>query len=168
MQATGKLSKLYDPIKKTTAINRMIGDIRDLEEFCDSITIKHMHNEVDSNLYKSEIDLRSIGLIDKILKEYDICRCDYAESIYESSILFFENSIMSKANGRKKFSQKRYQNYPTHDSIIVNLKDFLDTNNGFVDKIYSEKKSKPSKNDKIQEFCTRFNIPIFPTTRIQT
>jgi hypothetical protein len=157
-QIKGKyLEKIHftDNTKKYAAIKELLG-IDNIQDFSDKVFVKQIFDEVDANLVVSGFEFRCIGLIDKILKRYNIRRYGMAESIYQSIRTCYEN-LVSEASRRIKMKiSSGNQPFPLKESVLISLEDVLNFDNSIIDKI------SPKFHDRdgaINDFYGKFSIP---------
>lgn len=150
------LSNLYFESTKEETLKLLINSPDYKEEFT-SLTFPYlMHNRKDQNLDLTELDLRSIGLIDLILKQVNVKRYGYANTIYTALNLFLENQVVNKADELKRILNTKIPKIPNKESINLKIDKLLLFENCFIDKLSNNHASRGETFDK---FCSYFNIP---------
>jgi hypothetical protein len=140
---------------KNEAIKEMNEDCPD--DFCERVVVKQMLDEIHPNLLNSDIDLRSIAMIDRILKEYNVNEYGAAEAVYHSFRACFENiESREAAKIKERVANQLNVGFPIEESVTIPLNDLLDHNNSFFDKISSRFLDRVSA---INDFYAKFSIP---------
>lgn len=141
-----------DTIKKITGINDT--------NFSSKVGIRQIIDVIDTNIESGVIDLMSISVIDKILKECGVMVYGAAESVYQAIRTCFENLQNEQSTLLKK---KKYQSKLTYplkeEGVLISFEKIIDHANSFIDKIQLVKINK-KREDFINDFYTTFSVPI--------
>ncbi|GFP20784.1 hypothetical protein HKBW3S06_00011 [Candidatus Hakubella thermalkaliphila] len=161
-QIKGFLEKIYTDKKK--AVESILGNVSNLEIFCDVFTPKQILNAVDMNLKRGDLDLRSIAMCDEILKQLSLREYGIAEIVYQALLTCYENVVQEKSNELKaKAAYTANATFPLGDSVQVELYRLINFNNSFIDQVESKF---PNRNEAITHFYTLFAIPNLPKLKV--
>lgn len=161
------LEKLYSTQEiKIEAIKQIIGNVSALEDFAGKVIMKQMIDDIDVNVQKSNIDLRSTAIIDSILKECTVSEYGCADSTYQALRVCYENLVQEKANFLKSRIQGTRSIRPLEEGVEISVEKLLTFSNSFIDKICSKFPNR-SRNEIIRDFYTRFNLPQIPIQLVE-
>ncbi len=153
-----------DITNKHEAINKLLS-VNVEKDFADRVYCKQILDEIDVNLTSSFLELRCTGLIDKMLKRYNILRYGSAESIYHALRTCYENLVSEASVKIKKRIVSSNQAFPIKESVVISLYKLVDFNNSIIDEI-SKRNRFSDRDEAVNDFYSKFGVPGLNSSRI--
>lgn len=151
------LPELHMPTKKEEALIKI--DPSYSHDFCERFFARQITDDIDLNLDCSDLELRSISIINKILKQFNIHQYGAAEAVYNAIRTCFENIESQEAQRLKqRISSQLGLSFPVRNAVAIPLFDLLDFGGSLFDKI-SSKRTFQNRTEAINAFYAQFSVP---------